>query len=1082
MLRALLRMTIALFAGLLLFLALLVGLRVPLLEWAAPRIAIEQGYALADFKISRFDHRQLQLKGFQLTNGHGEHLSFHQLVLDYSSWGDGPFLLSLIGLRSRAELLADGQLRSILPASSPSQSTEADEAAEAQPFILPPLSQLPSLAVEIRDATLELKTPQGDFQPRLQLQLSHTVAKGIQLTLRVEEQGITLQSETQLDSALQLSSQLQLILSNLQPPAAIALPWQKLVSDGSLKLNLSTPLQPLLNDPLSAPLTLRLEHDLKLAQAEQADQSPITLTGRLELVEGEITTKGELRSAQLEPWLRPLLTPWPEQIPQQATLSSTLAYGLTLPLQEALQGGDGIIQQLEGKLIHQLAMQDAKQGSVMLNGRLLLPGKTGKKAHMLGAIKLNQFAPRQPGLPESLSAHGRVGYHLATPLPTLAELTRGTPPLPQLTLKPHLDLKGLDATGSRAKVAGGVVLTPGQGELGVALAPDLRFTLQPKGAPKVEGRMLARAALPLPDDLSQLDPTKLQFDLESLTIQLPKRSQFQRLQLRDVALALQAAGSFNAYDGELTLTGRAQGALPGGGQIQGGAIQSTTALRGDLKQLQLTPKGCWSVDYDTVTLPGELSLNNSGQKPLCLQRAKGEPWRIDWSNPKALTAQLAALLKPHRMDITVGHGETAQQVQLRSPTIQLKSRYEAGLPINTEVDIHGGRFRLGDGKLLIKDLALKLGIAQGEKGVAIKGDVENLTLRPILEGGGVVPLHYKGELLFAEDAVRLEGRLQDRAATLPLDILLEHDLEQARGVVSFQAEPQLFLRGGRQPQQMLPLLKAHVTAVSGELGLSGHVAWGGDEEDSHLEVQVKDWEMETQVAQLDGLNLAFNFASLNPPRTDTPQKISLDSLNVGIPLHDIEAALSLGRDGVVTIDALQIPLAGGEVFSRGGTFDLQAEEHRLKLQAKEIDLALLAKLLRAQGVEASGRLHGQVPVRVEGGRVWIDNALLKTDGGGVIRHSSPAKQVLEAGGEQPGVLAQALENLHYKQLSLGLSGDLAGDLIIDARAEGFNPDLYDGFPLEINFSIQGALGDLYTQEMQGFDIPAMLKREGVLPP
>ena len=64
---------------------------------------------------------------------------------------------------------------------------------------------------------------------------------------------------------------------------------------------------------------------------------------------------------------------------------------------------------------------------------------------------------------------------------------------------------------------------------------------------------------------------------------------------------------------------------------------------------------------------------------------------------------------------------------------------------------------------------------------------------------------------------------------------------------------------------------------------------------------------------------------------------------------------------------------------------------------------------------------------------------------------------LEAGGQNVNLLLQALENFRYKDLRLTIDGRTDGEMDVGLHIAGANPDLYDGYPIEFNRNLEGAL-------------------------
>jgi hypothetical protein len=82
---------------------------------------------------------------------------------------------------------------------------------------------------------------------------------------------------------------------------------------------------------------------------------------------------------------------------------------------------------------------------------------------------------------------------------------------------------------------------------------------------------------------------------------------------------------------------------------------------------------------------------------------------------------------------------------------------------------------------------------------------------------------------------------------------------------------------------------------------------------------------------------------------------------------------------------------------------------------------------------------------------------------------------LQSGGSID-LLMNALDDFHYKSLSLTVNGSASGDLQAGLHLNGANPALYGGFPIELNLSLSGALSQLVADTVQTTRVPEHLQK------
>ena len=84
-------------------------------------------------------------------------------------------------------------------------------------------------------------------------------------------------------------------------------------------------------------------------------------------------------------------------------------------------------------------------------------------------------------------------------------------------------------------------------------------------------------------------------------------------------------------------------------------------------------------------------------------------------------------------------------------------------------------------------------------------------------------------------------------------------------------------------------------------------------------------------------------------------------------------------------------------------------------------------------------------------------------------------------GGETALLSKALEDFRYQGLDIDVDGKVYGELNIRMHIRGSNPELYDGYPIELNVGLEGALGKLLQQGLVGYRIPESIQRRFSMP-
>ncbi len=341
------------------------------------------------------------------------------------------------------------------------------------------------------------------------------------------------------------------------------------------------------------------------------------------------------------------------------------------------------------------------------------------------------------------------------------------------------------------------------------------------------------------------------------------------------------------------------------------------------------------------------------------------------------------------------------------------------------------------------------------------------------------PLRVTADATLAEKAIAANGTITDQKQRATVVFTAKHSIQSGKGNARLASEPPLaFAKGALQPTQLLPLLRGLVTSVDGLLDVQAKAAWDGDDLTSDATVEATAIAAQTPLAVLEGLNGKVAFTSLLPPQTAPRQKVTLAKLDVGLPLNDGQAEFTLRPDGKLELHELGWPWAGGRIRLADEVVDPLADTIAATLRVDDVDLAELARLMDNENVEITGRIGGTIPVEIVGDTVTIREARLASIGGGTIRYvSEGAEAIMDKGGAGSDMLIQALKDFRYDKLIATLDGETTGDLDLAIQVRGANPELYDGYPFELNFAVGGALVEMLRQGLAGYRIPDNIVRE-----
>jgi hypothetical protein len=220
--------------------------------------------------------------------------------------------------------------------------------------------------------------------------------------------------------------------------------------------------------------------------------------------------------------------------------------------------------------------------------------------------------------------------------------------------------------------------------------------------------------------------------------------------------------------------------------------------------------------------------------------------------------------------------------------------------------------------------------------------------------------------------------------------------------------------------------------------------------------------------RFDGLAFSANWSGITHWQTQEPAEISLANLDLGFPVRDVLAHVSLPRatpiaSPLLRIDKFSAGLFGGRLLmAQPQTWDFAAPSNRLTLQAQQWQLADLVALQKNTDIRAQGTLEGELPMTITGGRIIIENGYLHAlPPGGSIRYTpNDASRSLASGSAELGLALDLLSDFHYQVLSSRVRLDAAGNLLLGLSLQGSNPARYEGQPINFNINLEQNLDPL----------------------
>ncbi len=514
-----------------------------------------------------------------------------------------------------------------------------------------------------------------------------------------------------------------------------------------------------------------------------------------------------------------------------------------------------------------------------------------------------------------------------------------------------------------------------------------------------------------------------------------------RLAIPRLTLRSTAGGRF-AFEGLVT----ASGDLPGGG-----VNDLSLPLEGtwsDSAGLALGTR-CMPVRFEKLALSG-LALEGQ-QVTLCPEGrgamlTYGDTLRLAAStgalkldgmlgeSPASLAASGVALRYPQPTEVTglaarIGSGESEARFAAASLTANLAgetggnlaggSAWLAAVPL--DLGEIAGRWSFADSTLRLADTRL------------------TVTDRPPTGGEArFAPLVAEGAALtLADNRITADARLaHPESRRGVVNVALTHNLDTANGTARLRV-PGIVFDKAFQPEDLTYLAKGVIALADGTVSGEGRVDWRDGNVTSNGTFSTDGFDFAAAFGPVRGVKGKVVFTDLLNLTTAPDQRLTIDAINPGVEVLAGTVQFELKDATQLTLEDARFPFMGGTLTMRPLAMDFsKPEERRYVFEMVGLDAATFVAQMELGNISATGVFDGTVPIVFDaGGNGRIEGGLLiARPGGGNISYLG--ELAYEDLGTMGNFAFAALRSLDYRQMSVGLDGDLAGEIITSFNFDG----------------------------------------------
>ena len=266
---------------------------------------------------------------------------------------------------------------------------------------------------------------------------------------------------------------------------------------------------------------------------------------------------------------------------------------------------------------------------------------------------------------------------------------------------------------------------------------------------------------------------------------------------------------------------------------------------------------------------------------------------------------------------------------------------------------------------------------------------------------------------------------------LALNIKLPTDVKLVEGTLSYRVKGQITDLNNVQNSTLD--LSVDVASLSGEI--------------ANIWVQELNWQQNFQY--LNGV-----LTSLSEQKSPAQENLTVALIDTPTPISKLSINTRWHYENEFKISATKL---SGDVL--GGSFAIPKIQwpldykHSVDVQLTHIDLAQVLALDEKQGIVVTGNISGHLPIFYDGEKYTMENGELHNVSNGLIQiMNNPAVSKLKASNTQLQLAFDALQNLHYNQLSSDVSMADDGYMLLETVIKGRNPDIDNDVNLNLNLS------------------------------
>ncbi|MEO0907433.1 MAG: YdbH domain-containing protein [Pseudomonadota bacterium] len=345
-------------------------------------------------------------------------------------------------------------------------------------------------------------------------------------------------------------------------------------------------------------------------------------------------------------------------------------------------------------------------------------------------------------------------------------------------------------------------------------------------------------------------------------------------------------------------------------------------------------------------------------------------------------------------------------------------------------------------------------------------------------------------LVLADGVIRAQSDLMHpQSGALISAVTIEHDLDQGAGRADL-AVPGIEFTRALQPVDLSLLMGGYIADASGSIAGNGEITWRGEEIESSGTFGSEDFSFAAVFGPVEGVRGEVTFTDLLALTTAPSQVIEVGSINPGVEVLGGRIVFAVEDRTRVTLEDARWPFMGGELILQPATLDYGGGYgQNYVFEIVGLDAASFVAQMELTNFDAAGTFDGTIPVFFDAqGNGSINGGLLiARQPGGNIAYIG--ELVYEDMGEMANFAFQSLRSLDFRQMSVELNGELAGEIITkfqfdgvsqgEGATENFITRRLARLPIRFNINVRSDSFSQLATVVRGYSDPTVFDNDAI---